>query len=306
MEGHGERMDGICGREVEGRGIGGKRWGMLKGLGWRVKQSDPCHACASNSSLECAKVLRGLQPASWNFNSDNIQCAADAREIISPLWTKLNCWLVLLCYLTAVHHWMEFRPLPVDSWCPINSKKKKKKKEYLYIFTLTVPYYQDLPRGEHTEHSAGVKRRRKRVCASPPLPGVQLSIKCKAQYGISSCVLDSAGTEGRGWSLGARSCIEQSCSTCRDTSKLRNNRREFGVFCTVGNVQLSADGLFRTTPAEVIYLQQTLHPIKNSIMQLFLRGADTDQLLEEFQCHAVQNTTREIITIVTLSLNFYT
>lgn len=70
-------------------------------------------------------------------------------------------------------------------------------------------------------------------------------------------------------------------------------------FCTlVGNVQLSADGLFSTTPAEVIYLQHTLRPIKNSIMQLFLRGADTDQLLEEFQCHTTMRNyliTRHIV-----------
>lgn len=58
------------------------------------------------------------------------------------------------------------------------------------------------------------------ACTSPMFPRVQLSIRCKAQCGISFCALVSAGTQGCGWSPSAPSCAEQSRLTCeRDTSK---------------------------------------------------------------------------------------
>lgn len=141
---------------------------------------EACSRLVETSTLTTSNVLQTpeklLVPRGPNLTADSSSCVISLR--FTTGW-NLGCSLWTL-------------------GAPSTQKKKKKKKEYLYIFTLTVPYYQDLPRGEHTEHSAGVKRRRKRVCASPPLPGVQLSIKCKAQYGISSCVLDSAGTEGCG------------------------------------------------------------------------------------------------------------
>ena len=97
---------------------------------------------------------------------------------------------------------------------------------------------------DHTDHNAGVSWR-PRLCALVGLSRVQLSIMCRAQYGISFYVSLSAGIERCGWSLSAQSYLEQSCLTRRDTSKPRNTGKDkCGAFHRVQNVRLLVDHLF--------------------------------------------------------------
>lgn len=130
-----------------------------------------------------------------------------------PQCSKLNCWLALSSYLTAAHHWMEFKPIPADRRRTTLLGREKKMK-CLKIFTMMVLRTASQRTQRRCEEGA------EGACASPMFPRVQLSIRCKAQCGISFCALVSADTQGCGWSPSAPSCAEQSRLTCeRDTSK---------------------------------------------------------------------------------------